>query len=411
VVAVAVAFTIAQCGGSVTTPSHSASQSPTVTTAAPQPEVRTAVAKTLAARAAAVLHHDKAAYLATDATGDWRSLDAGRFDSLMAIPLAEWGLDLDGGATGLANLYQVRLSYQISGADPQPVEATQYLSFVQQGGDWVVSSDTGGDAAGKHTDVQIWDQGAVSVVHGSRSLVIGLGGEERLKPFADLADHGAAKAAKVWGAAGWHGTVVVEVPTTQAQAEALVKEQPGGLQQIAALTSGEAGKATASAPASRVLVNPDQFSALPPESWQVVMDHELTHVATRVWNTAETPIWLTEGAADYSAYQDSAITVTRMLKDLREAAKQSTFDAGVLPTETDFQGANAGIAYEEANLACRMISEKYGQAKLVAFYKAVGTAPAGTADPVDQAFHSVLGTSAKDFTTKWKQYVLIKARS
>jgi hypothetical protein len=160
-----------------------------------------------------------------------------------------------------------------------------------------------------------------------------------------------------------------------------------------------------------VLVNPDQFAGLPPESWQIVLDHELTHVATRAWNTGETPIWLSEGAADYSGYQDSTITVTRMLKDLREAAKQPAFDAAALPTEADFTGSDAGVAYEESNLACRLIAERYGQSKLVAFYKAVGTAAAGTADPVDDAFRTVLGTTTKDFTAKWKQYVLSKARS
>ena len=325
VIAVGIAFTAAQCAGSSgATATHRPTQSAAATAMA-EPQVRSAVTRTLEARSLAVAQHDKAAYLATDADTPWRSADAARFDSLMAVPLSEWRLtlgDAAGMSVGGAELYQVRESYQLTGADPQPVQSTLYLSFVRQGSGWLLSSDSAGASVGKLSDVQLWDQGPVSVVHGSRSLVIGLGGEARLKPYADLADHGAAKAARIWGASGWHGTVVVEVPMTQAQTEALVGESAGSLQNVAALTSGEAGKAVATAPASRVLVNPDQFAGLPPESWQVVLDHELTHVATRVWNTDGTPIWLSEGAADYSAYQDSTITVTRMLKDLREAAKQ-----------------------------------------------------------------------------------------
>jgi hypothetical protein len=403
VLAVGIAFLVARCGASSASKPQAATQS--------EAEVRAAVAKTVAVRAAAVLHHDKAAYLATDAAGAWRTNDAARFDSLMVVPLSAWTLKIDDKATKMAHLYQVDQSYEISGVDPQPVASTEYLSFVPQGSDWVVSSDSDGAAVGLRSDVQIWDQGPISVVHGSRSLVIGLGGEARLKPYADLADHGAAKAAKIWGAAGWHGTVLVEVPMAQAQVETLLNEKAGDLQGVAGVTAGEGGKPTGSAPASRVLVNPDAWATLALDSWQVVMDHELTHVATRLWNTASTPIWLSEGAADYSGYQDSGIPLTRVLRDTKTAAAQPGFDAGVLPTGADFTGDHASIAYQESNLACRLIAEKYGQAKLVAFYKAVGTAASGTVDPVDQAFRSVLGTTTKDFTAKWKQYVLTKARS
>ena len=44
--------------------------------APPEPEVRAAVAATLAARAAAVADHDKDAYLATDAAGAFQTADA-----------------------------------------------------------------------------------------------------------------------------------------------------------------------------------------------------------------------------------------------------------------------------------------------------------------------------------------------
>ena len=403
------AFLVARCGASSAKPQAAN---------APDTEVRAGVAKTLAARAAAILRRDKAAYLATDApgSGTWRTNDAARFDSLMAVPLSAWTLRLDAQPTKVPHMYQIHQSYEVSGVDPLPVNSTEYLSFVPQGSAWLVSSDSDGTTFGQRSDVQIWDQGPVSVVHGARSLVIGLGGDERLKSYADLADHGAAKAGKIWAAAGWHGTVVVEVPMSQPQVEALLNEQPGSLQNVAAITAGEGGKPMTSAPASRVLVNPDAWATLAPDSWQVVMDHELTHVATRTWNTAATPIWLSEGAADYSGFLGSGFPLSRMLKDLDAAARQPGFDAGVLPTESDFQGANADIAYQESNLACRLIAEKYGQAKLVAFYKAVGTASTSTtagstADPVDQAFHSILGTSTKDFTAKWKQYVLTMARS
>jgi hypothetical protein len=398
VVAVSSALLIARCGSSPK-PAQSDAQ------------VRAGIAATLSARSTAVQHHDRAAYLATDADTPWRSTDASRFDAMAAVPFASWQLT-DVGATAVAHLDRVQLAYQVTGVDPEPVKATEYLSFRYAGGSWLVADDHEGAAQGLRADVQLWDLGGpVTVVRGSRSLVMGLGGAQRLQPYADLADHGATKASKIWGGAGWHGTVLVEVPSTEGQAEALLNSSSGDLQGVAAVTAGELGKTTASAPASRVLVNPDEFALLPAESWQVVIDHELTHGATRSWTTSATPLWLSEGAADYTGFLGSGFTTARSVRDLQQAVA-SGFTPDALPTSADFQGSGTAVAraYNEGYLACRYIAEKYGQAKLVAFYKAVGTGSAGAADPVEQAFRTVLGTTTADFTVKWRQYVLVTAK-
>jgi len=408
VLAVAVALLAARC---VVTSKAEASP--------PEPQVRAAIAQTLAARGKAVADHDRAAYLATDAVGAFKDADDQRFDNLAALPLAAWSMKLadaqpTAAATkaGVPHLYQVTESYELSGVDYQPVSVTRYLTFVERGGSWLLGSDRDGAAAGLHADTQIWDQGPVAVVRGARSLVIGLGGEQRLKPFADLADHAAGKAAKVWGAAGWRGDVVVLVPTTQAQVEALLNAGAGNLQGVVAVTAGEGGKPLTGAPASRVLINPDAFNAEAPDAWQFFLDHELTHVATRAWTTPAVPLWLSEGAADYTGYLSSTISADRKFLELANAVADG-WKPQDLPTTDDFHGGGDAVSrtYQISHLACAYIAEKYGQAKLVAFYKAVGTAPAGTADPVDQAFRTVLGTSTKDFTVKWRAYVLAKAQS
>ena len=377
--------------------------------AQPEPKVRAAVAATLAARTAAVAAHDKAAYLATDADGAFKTADAQVFDNLAGLPLASWSVSLADGHSaakkaGAAHVYQVSESYELSGVDYKPVTDTRYPTFVQHGGSWLLSSDQG---------TQIWDQGAVSVVHGSRSLVIGLGGEQRLKPFADLADHAAAKAAKVWGAAGWKGDVVVVVPMNQAQVETLLDSAPGSLSGVVAITAGEGGQALTAAPASRVLVNPDAFDGEAPDAWQFFFDHELTHVATRAWTTAAVPLWISEGAADYTGYLGSSITTDRRFLELANAVSRNGWQPQSLPATDDFAGSGDAVSrtYQISDLACALIAERYGQAKLVAFYKAVGTAPAGTADPVDHAFRTVLGTTTADFTVKWRAFVLNQART
>ena len=84
-----------------------------------------------------------------------------------------------------------------------------------------------------------------------------------------------------------------------------------------------------------------------------------------------------------------------------------------LPTTDDFAGSGDSVSrtYQISNLACALIAQRYGQAKFVAFYKAVGTAPAGTADPVDHAFGTVLGTTTADFTVKWRAFVVSQAHT
>jgi hypothetical protein len=391
-----------------------------ITSSAAQPEakVRAAAAATLAARTAAVAAHDKAAYLATDVDGTFRAADAQVFDNLTALPLASWTVTLAADQStakklGAAHLYRVTESYEVSGVDYKPVTDTRYLTFVERGNKWLLSSGSDGAAAGLHSDTQIWDQGAVSVVHGSRSLIMGLGGEQRLKPFADLADHAATKAASVWGAAGWKGTVVVIVPMNQAQVETLLDSVPGSLTGVVAITAGEGGQALTAAPASRVLVNPDAFNGEAPDAWQFFFDHELTHVATRAWTTAAVPLWISEGAADYSGYLGSSISIDRRFEELASAVSKDGWQPQNLPTTDDFAGSGDSVSrtYQISNLACALIAQRYGQAKLVAFYKAVGTDPAGTADPVDHAFRTVLGTTTAEFTVKWRSFVLNEAHT
>ena len=405
--AVVIAVVVARCA--MTSSAHAAP---------PEPKVRAAAAATLAARTAAVASHDKAAYLATDADGAFKTADAQVFDNLMALPLASWGMALAvdqslAKKADVAHLYQVTESYELSGVDYQPVTDTRYLTFVERGGKWLLSSGSDGAAADLHSDVQIWDQGAVSVEHGSRSVVVGLGGEQRLKPFADLADHAATKAATVWGAAGWKGAVVVEVPMNQAQVETLLDSPSGSLTGVVAITAGEGGQALTSAPASRVLVNPDAFNGEAPDAWQFFFDHELTHVATRAWTTSAVPLWLSEGAADYTGYLGSSITIDRRFEELASAVSKNGWQPQSLPATDDFAGSGDAVSrtYQISNLACALIAQRYGQAKLVAFYKAVGTAPAGTADPVDHAFRTVLDTTSAEFTVKWRAFVLNEART
>ena len=98
--------------------------------------------------------------------------------------------------------------------------------------------------------------------------------------------------------------MVVLVPDSVESMAGLLGSPATGYRGIAAVTTGEAG-ATGERPAlaDRVIVNPRRTRSLGSFGQRVVLTHETTHVATRTSTSAATPVWLSEGFADWAAYR------------------------------------------------------------------------------------------------------------
>ncbi|MDI5963532.1 hypothetical protein [Streptantibioticus silvisoli] len=364
-----------------------------------------AVRAVLAARAHAVLAHDRTAFLATvdPAATAFRTAQAQVFTGLERLPLSSFGYRLRStGAFPVAGPGQVaadtELSYGLRGYDTAPVTARAYLTLRRSGGHWYVTSQTGGQAAGRHTDVQPWDLGTLTVVTGARSLVLGQGGAAALRGYAGLADRAVPVVDSVWPGA-WAHRAIVEVPGTEAGLAALLDAPPAAYQDIAAVTTAEL-RGTGSAPADRVIVNPQAFAGLSALGRRVVLTHELTHVATRTATTSRTPLWLSEGFADYAGWTGTGTAAARIAPELRHDVTTGHAPE-LLPSDADFASTAAGLpqAYEGAWLACRLVAARWGQPKLVALYRA-----AGRSGPT-AALHDELGLSVQQFTDQWRAYV------
>jgi hypothetical protein len=376
-----------------------------------------AITQLLDQRAAALVRRDKAAFLATVDPGAtaFRAQQARTFDNLADVPVASWQYRLDDadafelpavrqaalGRSAFGGL--VRLQYRLKGYDSHPVGVNQYLTFVQRKSSWFVAGDADGAAAGKRGGQELWDFGRVAVVRGRASLVLGFGRKDLLDRYAREADRAVPAVTAVWGP-GWSRRVIVVVPRTQEQMAALLAARPSEYAQIAAVTTGELGVENSRAAADRIIVNPDAFRQLGPPGRRVVMTHEVTHVATRVSTKPWTPTWLAEGFADYSGYLDSGVSAraaaSELVKDIREGKLPTE-----LPSDDRFTTTRKDLAqaYEMGWLACRYIAEKYGRAKLVAFYRAVGRGPDETS--IDGAFETVLNTTEPQFTAQWRSYL------
>ena len=392
------------------TASHEARPTPSVDRAVRRD---VAVASLLDERAAAVLAQDHAAFLAgvdpqAEEFGAAQAQLIGRLD---AVEFADWAYEVLGPGPELtpaqaagyprgAAIVKVRLSYRLAGTETR-TDREQYLTVVPRGDDWFVASDTDGQPSGQRTERDLWDLGAVRLVHGETSTVLASAGSEgAARRLARRADDAVAQVEAVWPG-DWSGHPVVVLPRTQADMATVLGHAMDGLGQVAAVTTGMFGDGRPRG--DRVVVNPEAFGTLTPLGRQVVLTHEVTHVATRFTTTDAPPVWLSEGFADYVAYKEAPVQTAVVAGDLLdEVRKDGVPDE--LPGDGDFDTGrgDVAVAYEGAWLACRLIARNYGEDVLVAFYRAMSDGQ-GAGWPEESA--AVLGATRAELTESWQRYL------
>ncbi|MEU2245816.1 hypothetical protein [Streptomyces sp. NPDC019224] len=363
---------------------------------------------TLDRRAAAVLHHDAAAYAAVvdpDATA-LRSAQRRELARLADVPLGSWtyrltGLSAHGGDRATAD---VRLGYRIDGYDSAPVSVDRIVDLARDPADgrWYITADRPADGSTR----QLWEQGDVEAVRGAHSLVLGVGrSRDELDAIAGTADEAVSAVSAAWPER-WAGRVVVLVPDSVREMGRLLGSPASNYRGIAAVTTGETG-GSGKSPADRVIVNPEAYALLGDFGRRVVLTHETTHVATRTRTSSATPTWLSEGFADWAAYRDQERTAGEIAPEMAEAVRSGD-GPSALPEDEDFafagEAGRLAKAYEGGWLACELIVDHWGEEKLFAFYRAVG-GHQGRDGAVEDALHEVLGTTPQDFTARWRVYL------
>jgi hypothetical protein len=188
---------------------------------------------------------------------------------------------------------------------------------------------------------------------------------------------------------------------------ALLGAKPDTYEGIAAVTTGEAGERI-DAPADRIVVNPEAYGDLSEQGRQVVLTHETVHVASRTHTARATPLWLSEGLADWIAYGAAERTPQDSAVELARAAEKNKLPRE-LPTDRDFRfGSDVeslGRAYESGWLACRLIEEKWGKDKLIGLYLRAGASQKRQSAAVEDALRAELGVGKSEFTEQWRSYV------
>ena len=374
----------------------------------------------LSARAAAVQAKDKSAWMATvDSPGSaFGQRQSVAFDNLIQLPLGQfsYGSVHPAPALAAARIQQVGPqawvatfsgSYSLAGYDraPRTFDATYTLVDRLEG--WRFADDTDGANA-----TQLWDLPGLRVLRRQSAILIGNAPEASMRDYSAIADAAVRRVSGVWGA-DWNAQVVIVTPsTTEEFAKLLLRSADEGLDQVAAITEGVIDPGQP-AQGDRVIINPKAFTALQPNGRRVVITHELTHVAARSSSTRPVPIWLSEGMADYVGYSGLDLPRKRVASELLALVRQGK-GPQALPAADDFDPSRTTIApsYSASWLAVSRLVDRYGQAKVVAFYRSIAGGlvvdQSVQFDPdaiAEQAFPQSFGVTQAQFVDDWKSYL------
>lgn len=374
----------------------------------------TQVRALLARRSAAVLHRDRAAWMAgiDPRNAAFRKAQRAVFANLADVPIATWSYSMAGlvRRPGRAPVYDAQafqLHYRLRGFDRRPTSLTQFPRFVRRGGTWYVTAFAQHNRDGVPPVNDLWDFGPVATVRTPRALV--LGHPASLPLMRELAADVAAdipRVTAVWGRA-WPRKAVILAPATQEELARVIGDG-GPLAHIAAVTTAEvrAGPGRPDPVGGRIGINPANWSSLSALGRQVVLTHELTHLAARSVTSRATPTWLAEGLADYVGFRGTGLPPS-VVAGTVAASVRAGAPPRHLPTASEFDGGSHDLssAYERGWLACRLIAERYGEARLVRLYRVVSGSLQEPAAALAGGLRAVLHLTTAQFVAAWRAYV------
>ena len=261
-------------------------------------------------------------------------------------------------------------------------------------------TDTGWRIASEHSlgRKPVWELGAVSHVSGKHATVIGIDQTDAaLRRYVAIADAVIPDVTKAWGT-DWTQRVVIVVPKTLRQIETGLGRSADSLRDIAAVTSMETASGDHGSP--RIWLNPLTMQELSSLGREIVLRHEVAHVATGSGSTDATPLWLEEGLAEYIGYENSGVSRAVAAGDAIDAVRDGRRFTQ-LPSTDDFSGSGLAIAYESALIACDELAKDGGIATLVKTYRIAAQGTGSSDENVSAGIHQVYGVTLDEFVRRW----------
>jgi hypothetical protein len=378
------------------------------------PDPRTDLPKLLAKRAEAIVDDDRAAFLATvdKRQKQYYKQQATLFARMRTVPFSSFAYRLDGALRPRGSLkrrydaeqvYQARVEarYQFRGQDASPVLARESFTFALTGSRWRIAGP-GDRQMRSRDDHEIWDSGQVRTVRSARTLIVHHPGQEELAGrLLRVADRAYAQVGAAW-TGRWERKAVILVPRDQDEAEELVGARD--LSRVAAVASSsvESGR-TEKVLGNRIVVNTSNVDGYNVLNLQVLITHEMTHVATRSLGDG-VPLLLVEGFADWAALKPVGLPFAATRPALDTRVKSGRFD-GALPTDREFRGGDAAVAYDEGSAFCQWVAETFGARKLQALYRQFAGPDPPNSTRLDGGFRRALGISRPTAERRWAAWV------
>lgn len=329
-------------------------------------------------RAAAVLHKDEAAFMATvdpEAPASFRESQRRQLQGLSSLPLSSYRLEIHTEESGdlsaaIASGYpgasrrflpETRQRWAITGADNVPALDRLWLSYVERGGRWFVAGDSDVADLGLTTPLGLWDGGSVVVQHTTRATILSHpSGAPRALALGQLAEQAIDRV----GAWDWPGRIVMILPSSPKELETILRTTLD-VTKFVAFVSYDAERTPAYRPSGPRMYVQDQNLGKYSARFQLeTLVHEMVHAAAAPASGPYIPSWVHEGVADWIA--------TGMSTHERRPHGSD----GVLPRDDEFSaGSQTSIinAYSEGRSAVSYLAARSGPGAPIAFFKALGS--------------------------------------
>jgi len=397
-----------------TAPSASAAATASAASEDPAGTARTtaAISDLLRARAAAVVAGDEEAFAETVADGSSpagrRQLDSFTAARALRVSRLEVGPPtVDGALTAptasATSPQRVRaraeVRYRVDDLDRGDRAARLEYDLVRTGAGWRVEAERPVGAGATAPWVAM---PTLRVLRGEHGVVAGT------VPLARLTEHAADVDRALPGLGGqWEHSpaqVLVLAPATEVEADALLGRAAGSARSpVAATTEGPTG-ADGTATGDRVVLDPTAFDRLTRSGRDVVLAHELAHVAVRATVPGHPAGWLAEGYADHVGYRRADVSTRRLLAPLAAAVRADRAPSA-LPSASELQPGigDLEVPYLASWQAVELLAERHGEAALRRLV-AAGSSTGSEADAeatTDRALVSELGTTRAELTRQW----------
>jgi hypothetical protein len=336
-----------------------------------------------------------------------------RAGNLADVPLATYTLELDTSLPDLATDrvrgqypagVQVRYvveRHAIEGFDEEPAAEDLFLTIVPTEDGWRLASDRDAESLGLVSVDHLWDHGPVAFTVDGPVAALHHPDGPAVGPLLAEAGSALRSASERWPLA-WPARVPIIVPRDEEELGELLHVTFDLSNFVAFATATPVSKlGTYELTGSRIVLNPGRFLNRSPSTRELILVHELLHVATRSASGPMVPSWLEEGVAQALGEQRST-TGTRLVDALATSSV-------TLPTDGEFTIGGRDrifLSYQLAWAFVDHLQRTYGTEQVAAFYEAAGRGaldePGNEAAQVERAATEVFGRSLVAMVEEWR---------